>query len=110
MAGTLVRALIRSKLSSTRLSLSYRRSYFLALLVPGRLCKVPLTSETIVLMFSNSSAEMGSYSSLAGHFWMMMKLSVQLKFCQMASVTNGANGWRAMRRVSRVFFKSGTFL
>ena len=92
------------------LSLSYNRLYFFALLVPGRACKVLLTSETIVLMFSKFSAEMGSYSSRAGHSAVAMKPSVQVRFCQMVSVTKGAKGWRAISRVSRVRFSSGMFL
>ena len=78
--------------------------------MPGRACKVPLTSDTIVLMFSKFSAEMGSYCSLLGHFVVIMKPSVHDRFCQIASVTNGAKGWREIRSVSRVFLRSGMFL
>ena len=68
-----------------------------------------LTSFTIVLMFSNSSAEIGSYCSFSGHLALTIKPSVQLRFCQIASVTKGAKGWRAIKRVSRVRFNRGTF-
>ena len=110
MAGTLVRVLIKRRLSATRLSLSYNRSYFLALLAPGSACKVPLTSCTTAMRLSNSLALIGSYLRLEGHLAVAIKPSVQDRFCQIASVTKGAKGWRVIRSVSRVFLRSGMFL
>ena len=69
-----------------------------------------LTSETVMVNLSKFSAEIGSYSSRRGHSALIIMPSVQERFCQMASVTNGAKGWSMMRIISRVLFKRGVFL
>lgn len=69
-----------------------------------------LTSDTIVIKVSNWAAEIGSYLSREGHFETIRRPSVQLRLCQMASVTNGAKGWSIFNIISRVTLRRGMFL
>lgn len=90
--------------------MSYSKVHFLPFEAFWRPCEVVLTSDTITMRVSNCSAEIGSNLKRGGHFEVMRRPLVQLRLCQMASVTKGAKGWSIWRMASRVTLRRGMFL